>query len=88
LNALHPEQWVNLDLPAWWNIMAAGQMPNRKAMASVTLLVSWEVWNERNARVFRTKCALPHVVLDRIKKEAWMWVLAGARRLGELMPRE
>jgi hypothetical protein len=43
LNALHPEQWANLDLAVWWNMMTAGQMPNRKAMTSITLLVSWEI---------------------------------------------
>jgi hypothetical protein len=43
LNILHPEQWANLDLPVWWNMMAAGKIPNRKAMASITLHVSWEI---------------------------------------------
>jgi hypothetical protein len=29
--------------------------PARKALASLTLLVIWEPWNEHNARVFRHK---------------------------------
>jgi hypothetical protein len=88
LNALQSKQWANLDLLAWWNMMANGRMPNRKAMASITLLVSWEVWSERNARVFPTKYAPANVVFGKIRKEARMWELAGARRLGDLMTRE
>jgi hypothetical protein len=68
--------------------MVAGNLPNRKAMASVTLLVAWKIWGERNARVFRNKHAPIHVVFERIKKEAKLWVLAGAKHLGDLMPGE
>jgi hypothetical protein len=84
LNDLQPAQWANLDMAAWWSMMAGG----RKAMASLTLLVSWEVWNERNARVFRAKNAPPQVVFDNIKKEGRLWIIAGAKKLGEMMPRE
>jgi hypothetical protein len=59
-----------------------------KAMASISMLVSWKVWSERNARVFRNKHAPVNVVFDKIRKEAWLWVLAGARRLDDQMPRE
>ena len=62
--------------------------PNRKAVASLILLVTWEVWNERNARVFHNKSAPLFVLLDKIKNEARLWVLAGAKCLGNLMPRE
>ena len=68
--------------------MADGTIPNRKAMASLTLLVVWEIWNERNARVFNKKFASPVVILEKIKREARMWVTAGAKHLGEIMPRE
>ena len=62
--------------------------PNRKAMASVTLLTSWVIWNERNARVFRNKHAPTMVVFDKIKADARLWVIAGAKRLGEIVPGE
>jgi hypothetical protein len=58
------------------------------SMASITLLVTWEVWNERNARVFHNKSAPLHVMLDRVKREARLWVIAGAKRMGQIMPRE
>jgi hypothetical protein len=68
--------------------MAGEHATNRKAMASITLLVTWEIWNERNDRVFHNKSAPLHVMLDRIKREARLWVIAGAKRLGDIMPRE
>lgn len=68
--------------------MAEDPNPSRRALASLTLLVSWEIWNERNARVFKNKHAPPLVLLDKIKKEARLWVLADAKRLGEIMPGE
>jgi hypothetical protein len=40
---------------------------------------------ERNARVFRKKLLPMYVILDKIKCEARLWVLAGAKRLDILM---
>lgn len=68
--------------------MTMGVLPHRKAMTSITLLVSWEIWNERNARVFRNKHASPPTIFAKIKFEANLWVLVGAKRLGELIPGE
>jgi hypothetical protein len=68
--------------------MAGEHATNRKAMASITLLVMWEIWNERNDRVFHNKSSPLHVMLDRIKREERLWVIAGAKRLGDIMPRE
>ena len=63
-------QWEGLSIKQWWIVMTEGNIPNRKAMASLTLLVTWEIWNERNARVFNKKFATPCVILERIKREA------------------
>ena len=60
--------------------------PHRKAMASLTLPGSWELWNERNTRVFKKKFAPPFVLLDKIKKEASLWFVAGAKCLSAIMP--
>jgi hypothetical protein len=48
-------------------------MPSRNAMVSITLLVTWDVWNERNARVFRTKSAPSFVVFDKIMGEVGLF---------------
>jgi hypothetical protein len=47
-----------------------------------------EIWKERNARVFRNKLSPSFVIFELIKAEARLWVLAGAKRLGDLMPGE
>lgn len=72
----------------WWIGLSDAYVPNRKAMASLAMLVSWTIWNERNARVFRHKSTTPMVIFLNIKKETALWVAAGARKLGEIMPRE
>ena len=72
----------------WWSDRIGAGVPNRKAMASLTMLVSWTVWNERNARVFRQKSAPPPILLNTIVGEANLWVTAGARKLGSFILRE
>jgi hypothetical protein len=46
------------------------------------------VWCECNARVFRNKLAPSFDVFDRIKSASKLWVLAGAKCLGDFMPGE
>jgi hypothetical protein len=65
-----------------------GTTPSRKTISSLTLLVTWEIWNERSARVFRNKHAPSQVILEKIKSEARLWVRAGAKHLGNIMPGE
>ena len=72
----------------WWEKRTNLQNPNRRAMASLTMLVSWSVWNERNARVFRRKSAPPTILLQMVLDEANLWVTAGARKLGDIILRE
>jgi hypothetical protein len=44
--------WPIIVLDDWWHRMTAVPSSNRKAMGSLTLLVTWGIWDERNARVF------------------------------------
>lgn len=83
LHLLFPNTWTTLPLIDWWNLMT-----KHKGMASITLLVTWEIWNERNARVFKNKHAPPTVIFDKIRNEARLWALAGAKHVNFLMPRE
>jgi hypothetical protein len=48
----------------------------------------WEIWKERNARVIRNQYSTFAMVLPKIKDEALMWYLAGAKALTILMSRE
>jgi hypothetical protein len=59
--------------------------PTSKVVASLTLLVTWEIWNERNARVFNNRHASSMVILEKIKEEAKLWVAAGAKNLSNLL---
>ena len=72
----------------WRERRTKPQRPNRRAIASLLMLVSWHIWQERNSRVFRNKSAPPFVVVDLISEEAKLWVAAGAKYLGIFVPRE
>jgi hypothetical protein len=82
-------EWMDdIALQSWWENMSATNVPNRKAMASLTILVSWTIWNERNARVFRNKSAPPFVLLNIIKTGVKLWVCAGAKCLSYVITGE
>jgi hypothetical protein len=88
LQGFYPRLWAGLSIREWWSSMAEGSSPHRKGLASLVLLTVWEIWKERNARVFRHKASPSFVIVDKIKCEARLWVIAGAKRLGDLMPGE
>jgi hypothetical protein len=62
--------------------MAEGSSIQWKGLASLTLLTDWEIWQERNVRIFLHKASPTFIILDKIKCEAKLWVLAGAKDLG------
>jgi hypothetical protein len=68
--------------------LAEGSRPHREGLASLVLLTVREIWKERNDRVFRHKFSLSFVIFDKIKCEARIWVIAGAKRLDDFMPGE
>jgi hypothetical protein len=81
--------WSSFDnVNDWWHHLVGVNGNVRKGLASLVMLVSWEIWNERNARVFRKVSSMPNVITSRIKAEVRLWGLAGAKRLSSLMPRE
>ena len=69
----------------WWDRRTDMTNPNRRAMASLTMLVSSTIWNERNARIFRHKSAPPLILLKIVTDEASLWVTAGAKKLGKIV---
>jgi len=50
--------------------------------------VIWEIWNERNARVFRNHETSALGLLAKIKSEASAWIAAGAKALESLIVRD
>jgi hypothetical protein len=82
---LHPRQWTGIDIHDWWSSLVEGMSPHQKGLFSLALLVVWEIWKERNARVFRNKLSSSVVIFYLVKAEARLWVLARAKRLGDLI---
>ena len=89
LTSVDITDWSSFDnVNDWWHQMIGVNGNVRKGLASLVMLVSWEILNERNARVFRMVSSMPNVITSRIKVEVRLWGLAGAKRLSSLMPRE
>jgi hypothetical protein len=81
--------WSNFDtLHAWWCAISGAHATRRKRLTSLLLLTASELWNKRNARVFRNVVSMPTLVICNIKSTAALWGLAGAKYLSALMPRE
>jgi hypothetical protein len=81
--------WVDMDtVKDWWLSFIYYNGTKRKSFTSLIMLVSREIWLERNAKVFRKISYLPSVVINRIRGDAALWSLAGAKHLGSLIPRE
>ncbi|KAF7079507.1 hypothetical protein CFC21_083728 [Triticum aestivum] len=72
----------------WWHNIASGRSQSQRALLSLMLLISWEIWNERNARVFCSMKVPVGVLVTRIKAETSLWCFAGAKYLCNIMPRE
>jgi hypothetical protein len=51
-------------------------MTQHKGLALITLLAAWELWNDRNTRVFKYKHAPPPVILEKKKYDSKLWALA------------
>ena len=71
-----------------WDMVARKRGHSRMVHSTLMMLVVWEIWNERNARVFRNTAAPTTVVIAKIKDEASIWARAGAKYLCNIMLRE
>nr|TKW05006.1 hypothetical protein SEVIR_7G147400v2 [Setaria viridis] len=84
---LQPEQWTRSTRAIdWWIGITSTPGTPRKAYRSLTLLIMWELWNERNSRIFRHKGSPTTQLMAKIKSSANMWIAAGARDLAALLP--
>jgi hypothetical protein len=85
---LRPAEWPASRSPLhWWkNLSNLPDVP-RKGVRSFILLVIWEVWKERNDRVFNRREAAPPSTAAKIKSEASVWIVVGAKDLTILLAR-
>ena len=56
-----------------------------KGLRSLIILVIWEIWLERNERIFKYKESPCQMVISRIKDQASNWMAAGAKHLATLL---
>jgi hypothetical protein len=58
----------------------------RQRQCVLTILVAWEIWKERNARIFDRHHNTMEALIGKIKEEARLWCAAGAKKLYEIIP--
>ena len=75
-------------LEEWWTEVVHKKGDARKGLASLAMLVDWEIWLERNTRVFQNKSMTTTMLINKIKEEAEVWGRAGAKALCNFVPRE
>nr|TKV93195.1 hypothetical protein SEVIR_9G210300v2 [Setaria viridis] len=79
---IDPGHWDGHEsLHIWWTTLASTQVANRKGLRSLIILVLWEIWTERNARIFQNKEQMIHRMANKIKDQAATWIAAGAKHL-------
>jgi hypothetical protein len=61
---------------------------HRKGLRSLVLLVMWEVWKQRNARVFDHRGMTVTPLMAKIREEASTWIVAEAKDLSLLLAHE
>ena len=68
----------------YWNALAVLPSPSRGGLKTAIILITWEIWKERNARVFNNTFTMPSTLFQHIKSESKNWILAGAKKLAEI----
>lgn len=86
---LRPQNWNRpTTTEEWWDTISRIEGIPPKTTRSLAMLIVWEIWKERNARVFDRKEMSTQALLAKIKGEAHAWLWAGARPLEFLLSRE
>ncbi|KAJ1298448.1 hypothetical protein BS78_01G454400, partial [Paspalum vaginatum] len=79
--SLAPVSWPASDsVKQWWFTIGYSSVP-KKGTRSFLLLVVWQIWLERNARIFQRRERSATDLIASIKAEARLWGLAGAKHL-------
>jgi hypothetical protein len=82
---LHPNKWpLSESVLQWWNNLTEALDINRHGTLSPLLLVIWDIWLERNARVFNRVESLALTVFTKVKGETTTWIVVGAKQLAAL----
>ena len=68
----------------YWKAVSDTSSVSRKGLKTAIILITWEIWKERNARIFTNKFTMPSMLFQHIKDEGKNWILAGAKKLAEV----
>jgi hypothetical protein len=85
LPELRPATWPPSSSPlGWWTVTPSRHNISQKAFRSLALLISWELWKERNSRIFNRSESPITTLVSKIKEEFSLWLSAGAKCLATL----
>jgi hypothetical protein len=79
--ALSPSSWTDISSITEWLHLCHNNSPQeaRKGVKSLIMLAAWEIWKERNRRVFQHEELSVSALVSRIRDEAILWNMAGAK---------
>jgi predicted negative regulator of RcsB-dependent stress response len=69
----------------YWSAIAKALTSSPKSLLSAIALITWEIWKERNARVFNNKAYLVTTLMEKIKDEGKDWIMTGANCQAEIV---
>ena len=69
----------------YWHSTAKSPTACPKGLKTAIILITWEIWKERNARAFNNVATMPTVLFQKIKDESKNWIMAGAKHLAEIV---
>ncbi|KAM0915236.1 hypothetical protein ACQ4PT_010999 [Festuca glaucescens] len=86
-SSLAPPCWEAATTPQdiWQLLMQRSAAAHKEGLSSLFTLVCWNVWRERNARIFRQKSATFQLIIAWIRDEAREWSFANAKALRKLL---
>jgi hypothetical protein len=82
--SLHPDK---LETNNRWSALAMTQEVPRRGLKSVVIFICSEVWMECNTRIFNHAEAPSFMVTAKIRDDASMWTVAGAKHPTRLIGR-
>jgi hypothetical protein len=68
---------------SWWNGSLRGRPKiQRRSVAAILMCTAWNIWKERNKRIFQGQFTTPSRVFHLIKEELRLRVLGMGSRVG------
>jgi exonuclease III len=85
---LNPTTWSqDTDFQSWFiELGDSGLGARKEGVRSITMLTAWEIWKERNNRIFNKESKSAEQLLGSIQNEARTWILAGNRWVELVVP--